>query len=43
MLGSCQPENAALAVQAASVLSRSYPIEKSTFMMALKNTLGRTL
>ena len=28
MLGSCQPENAALAVQAASVLSRSYPIEK---------------
>ena len=26
MLGSCQPENAALAVQAASVLSRSYPI-----------------
>ena len=29
MLGSCQPENAALAVQAASVLSRSYPIEKT--------------
>ena len=40
MLGSCQPENAALAVQAASVLSRSYPIEKSTFMMELKKHAG---
>ena len=38
MLGSCQPENAALAVQAASVLSRSYPIEKKHIYDGIENT-----
>ena len=38
MLGSCQPENAALAVQAASVLSRSYPIEKKHIYDGIKKT-----
>ena len=38
MLGSCQPENAALAVQAASVLSRSYPIEKKHIYDGLEKT-----
>ena len=38
MLGSCQPENAALAVQAASVLSRSYPIEKKHIYEGIEKT-----
>ena len=38
MLGSCQPENAALAVQAASVLSRSYPIEKKHIYDVIEKT-----
>ena len=38
MLGSCQPENAALAVQAASVLSRSYPIEKKHVYDGIEKT-----
>ena len=38
MLGSCQPENAALAVQAASVLSRSYPIEKKHIYDRIEKT-----
>ena len=38
MLGSCQPENAALAVQAASVLSRSYPIEKKLIYDGIEKT-----
>ena len=40
MLGSCQPENAALAVQAASVLSRSYPIEKKHIYDGIEKTRG---
>lgn len=38
LLGSCQPENAALAVQAASVLSRSYPIEKKHIYDGIEKT-----
>ena len=38
MLGSSQPENAALAVQAASVLSRSYPIEKKHIYEGIEKT-----
>ena len=38
MLGSCQPENVALAVQAASVLSRSYPIEKKHIYDGIEKT-----
>lgn len=38
MLGSCQPENAALSVQAASVLSRSYPIEKKHIYDGIEKT-----
>lgn len=38
MLGSCQPENAALAVQVASVLSRSYPIEKKHIYDGIEKT-----
>ena len=38
MLGRCQPENAALAVQAASVLSRSYPIEKKHIYDGIEKT-----
>ena len=38
MLGSCLPENAALAVQAASVLSRSYPIEKKHIYDGIEKT-----
>lgn len=38
MLGSCQPENAALAVQAASVLSRNYPIEKKHIYDGIEKT-----
>lgn len=38
MLGSCQPEDAALAVQAASVLSRSYPIEKKHIYDGIEKT-----
>lgn len=38
MLGSYQPENAALAVQAASVLSRSYPIEKKHIYDGIEKT-----
>ena len=38
MLGSCQPENASLAVQAASVLSRSYPIEKKHIYDGIEKT-----
>lgn len=38
MFGSCQPENAALAVQAASVLSRSYPIEKKHIYDGIEKT-----
>lgn len=38
LLGSCQPENAALAVQAASVLSRSYPIEKKHIYEGIEKT-----
>lgn len=38
MLGSCQPENAALALQAASVLSRSYPIEKKHIYDGIEKT-----
>ena len=38
MLGSCQPENAALAVRAASVLSRSYPIEKKHIYDGIEKT-----
>ena len=38
MLGSCQPENAALAGQAASVLSRSYPIEKKHIYDGIEKT-----
>lgn len=38
MLGSCQPENAALAVQAASVLSRSYTIEKKHIYDGIEKT-----
>lgn len=38
MLGTCQPENAALAVQAASVLSRSYPIEKKHIYDGIEKT-----
>ena len=38
MLGSCQPENAALAVQAASVLSRSYPLEKKHIYDGIEKT-----
>ena len=38
MIGSCQPENAALAVQAASVLSRSYPIEKKHIYDGIEKT-----
>lgn len=38
MLGSCQPENAALAVQAASVLSRGYPIEKKHIYDGIEKT-----
>lgn len=38
MLGSCQSENAALAVQAASVLSRSYPIEKKHIYDGIEKT-----
>ena len=38
MLGSCRPENAALAVQAASVLSRSYPIEKKHIYDGIEKT-----
>lgn len=38
MLGSCQPENAALAVQAASVLSRSYPIERKHIYDGIEKT-----
>ena len=38
MLGSCQPENAVLAVQAASVLSRSYPIEKKHIYDGIEKT-----
>lgn len=38
MLGSCQPENAALVVQAASVLSRSYPIEKKHIYDGIEKT-----
>lgn len=38
MLGSCQPENAALAVQTASVLSRSYPIEKKHIYDGIEKT-----
>ena len=38
MLGSYQPENAALAVQAASVLSRSYPIEKKHIYEGIEKT-----
>lgn len=38
MLGSCQPENAALAVQAASVLSRNYPIEKKHIYEGIEKT-----
>ena len=38
MLGSCQPENAALDVQAASVLSRSYPIEKKHIYDGIEKT-----
>lgn len=38
MLGSCQPENAELAVQAASVLSSSYPIEKKHIYDGIEKT-----
>ena len=38
MLGTCQPENAALSVQAASVLSRSYPIEKKHIYDGIEKT-----
>ena len=38
MLGSCQPEIGALAVQAASVLSRSYPIEKKHIYDGIEKT-----
>ena len=38
MLGSFQPDNAALAVQAASVLSRSYPIEKKHIYDGIEKT-----
>lgn len=38
MLGTCQPENAALALQAASVLSRSYPIEKKHIYDGIEKT-----
>ena len=38
MLGSCQPENAALALQAASVLSSSYPIEKKHIYDGIEKT-----
>ena len=38
MLGSCQPENAALAVQAGSVRSRSYPIEKKHIYDGIEKT-----
>lgn len=38
MLGSCQPENAALALQAASVLSCSYPIEKKHIYDGIEKT-----
>ncbi len=38
MLGSCQPENAALAVQVASVLSRSYSIEKKHIYDGIEKT-----
>lgn len=38
MLGSYQPENAALAVQTASVLSRSYPIEKKHIYDGIEKT-----
>lgn len=38
MLGSYQHENAALAVQAASVLSRSYPIEKKHIYDGIEKT-----
>ena len=38
MLGSCQPENDALAVQAAIVLSRSYPIEKKHIYDGIEKT-----
>lgn len=38
MLGSYQPENAALAVQAASVLSSSYPIEKKHIYDGIEKT-----
>lgn len=38
MLGSCQPENAALAVQAASILSSSYPIEKKHIYDGIEKT-----
>ena len=40
MLGSCQPENAALAVQAASVLSSSYPIEKKHIYDGIEKRWG---
>ena len=38
MLGSCQPENASRSVQAASVLSRSYPIEKKHIYDGIEKT-----
>ena len=38
MLGTCQPENAALALQAASVLSCSYPIEKKHIYDGIEKT-----
>ncbi len=38
MLGTCQPENAALAVQAASVLSSTYPITRANIYDGLEKT-----
>ncbi len=38
MLGTCQPENAALAVQAASVLSSTYPITRENIYDGLEKT-----
>lgn len=38
MLGICQPENAALAVQAASVLSSTYPITRANIYDGLEKT-----
>lgn len=38
MLGSCQPENAALAVQAACVLEKSFPITRRTIYDGVEKT-----